>query len=79
MQHSVCVHSFDIIFCTSSPSWPLNSIIGLCVGHMLVILNVDILKGIALLCMYDICLYYLILNFTNFSCYIEALSYDTLL
>jgi hypothetical protein len=79
LQYSVYVHLFVIIFCTSSPSWPLDGIIGLCVGHMLVTFNVDIFKGIVLLCMYGICLYYFILNFTNFSCYIEVLSYDTLL
>jgi len=79
VKHSIFVHSFVIIFCTSSPSWPLDSIIGLCVGRMLVIFNVDIFKGIVLLCIYDISLYYFILNFTYFSCYIEVLGYDTLL
>jgi hypothetical protein len=79
VKHSVFVHSFVIIFCTSSSSWPLDNIIGLCVGHMLVIFNVDIFKGIVFLCMYDICLYYFFLNFTSFACYIEVLSYDSLL
>jgi len=56
VQHSVYVHLFVIIFCMSSSSWPLDNVIGLCFEHMLVTFNVDIFKGIILLCMYDICL-----------------------
>jgi hypothetical protein len=62
-----------------SPLGLSTIIIGLCVGHMLVIFNVDIFKGTLLLSMRDTCLYYYILIFTNSSYYIAVLSYDTVL